>query len=59
MKKKPSSKATEIIFINLNESLKKTIHENMSTVYDISIDRKKKSAVRVRIKVNGKEITNG
>jgi len=52
MKKKPGNKVSEkIIFITLNESLKKTIHENMATVYSINIDNKKKRKIKIQINV--------
>jgi len=50
MKKKLANKASENkIIINLNESLKNTIHENMATVYNINIDNKKKRKVEIRV----------
>ena len=52
MKKKLTDKASEkIIFITLNESLKKTIHDNMATVYNINFDNKKKRKIKIQINV--------
>jgi len=53
LKKKHINKAVEsIIFIGMNERLKKTIHENMATVYNININKKNKSKTKVQIRVN-------
>jgi len=50
MKKKLANKASEnIIIINLNESLKQIIHENMATIYDINIENKKKRKIKIRV----------
>ena len=52
MKKKLANKASEnTIFITLNESLRKTIHENMATVYKINIDNKKKRKIKIQIDI--------
>ena len=51
MKKLTNKPLESIILIDLNENLKKVIHKNMATVYNINIDRKKNKNINVQIKI--------